>query len=78
MLRKRAPIVGAAAGMAFGLALFLMQDEGLNAILGTSGTPGEYPWQAHARGAVSHLVLGAVTDATLDVLDRMFEPMPYH
>ena len=73
-LRKRMPIVGAAGGMAFGLALFLMQDEGLNPVLGTSGLPGEYPWQAHARGAIGHLVLGAVTDATLDVFDRVFDP----
>lgn len=77
-LRNRVPMVGAAGGTAFGLALFLMQDEGLNPVMGTSGTPGEYPWQAHARGLVGHLVLGAVTDATVNVLDRLFDPMPYH
>ena len=77
-LRKRAPVVGALGGAAFGLSLFLMQDEGLNPVLGTSGTPGEYPWQAHARGAVGHLVLGVVTDGTLGVLDRLLEPIPQH
>lgn len=77
-LRKRVPIVGAAAGTAFGLALFLMQDEGLNPVIGTSGMPGEYPWQAHARGLIGHLVLGAVTDATINVFDRVFNPMPHH
>lgn len=71
VLRKRVPAVGAAAGMAYGLALFLLQDEGLNPLIGTSGAPGEYPWQAHARGLVGHLVLGAVTDATLNALDRV-------
>jgi hypothetical protein len=70
-LRHRVPGIGAARGMLFGLGLFAMQDEGINPIIGTSGNPGEYPWQAHARGLVGHLVLGAVTDATLNVLDRV-------
>ena len=71
VLRKRVPAVGAAGGLMYGLGLFLMQDEGLNPILGTSGKPGEYPWQAHARGLVGHLVLGAATHAALEVLDRV-------
>lgn len=58
-------------GLLYGLELFLVQDEGLNPILGTSGGPTEYPWQAHARGLVGHLVLGAVTHATLNVLDQV-------
>jgi hypothetical protein len=70
-LRNRVDGVDTAGGMAYGLGLFLMQDEGLNPILGTSGKPTEYPWQAHARGLVGHLVLGAVTNATLEVLDRV-------
>lgn len=70
-LRKRVGGVGAAGGLLYGLGLFLVQDEGLNPILGTSGGPTEYPWQAHARGLVGHLVLGAATHATLDLLDRV-------
>ena len=70
-LRKRVPGVGAAGGMVYGLGLFLLQDEGLNPVLGTSGEPWEYPWQAHARGLIGHLVLGAVTHATLNALDRV-------
>ena len=70
-LRNRVDGIGATGGLVYGLALFLVEDEGLNPILGTSGGPTEYPWQAHARGLVSHLVLGAVTHATLDVLDRV-------
>lgn len=70
-LRKRVGGVGAAGGLLYGLSLFLLQDEGLNPLLGTSGKPGEYPWQAHARGLVGHLVLGAATDATLNVLDEL-------
>lgn len=71
VLRKRVPAVGAAGGLLYGLGLFLMQDEGLNPLMGTSGKPWEYPWQAHARGLVGHLVLGAATHATLEVLDRV-------
>lgn len=67
--RNRIPAIGAASGMAYGLGMFLMQDETLNPLLGTSGGPTEYPWQAHARGLVGHLVLGFVTDAVLNVLD---------
>ncbi len=71
VLRHRVPAVTAAGGMLYGLGLFLMQDEGLNPLLGTSGKPMEYPWQAHARGLVGHLVLGAVTHVTLELLDRV-------
>lgn len=70
-LRNRVDGIGAAGGLVYGLGLFLIEDEGLNPLLGTSGRPTEYPWQAHARGLVSHLVLGVVTHATLDVLDRV-------
>ncbi|HEV2148283.1 MAG TPA: DUF1440 domain-containing protein [Longimicrobiaceae bacterium] len=71
VLRNRVRAVGAAGGMLYGLALFLAQDEGLNPILGTSGKPTEYPPQAHLRGLVGHLVLGAATHATLNALDRV-------
>lgn len=70
VVRKQAPQVRAGRGLLYGLTLFLVQDELVNSVAGFSGTPTEYPWQAHARGLVGHLVYGAVTDATLDVLDR--------
>lgn len=70
-LQKRVDGVGAGGGLLYGLGLFLMQDEGLNPLMGTSGKPWEYPWQAHARGLVGHLVLGAVTHATFQALDRL-------
>lgn len=71
VLRNRVGGVGAGRGMLYGLGLFLMQDEGLNPVLGTSGKPMEYPWQAHARGVVGHLTLGLVTDTTFEILDRV-------
>lgn len=70
-LHKRVDGIGAGGGLAYGLGLFLLQDEGLNPIIGTSGKPGDYPWQAHWRGLVSHLVLGAVTNATVKALDQV-------
>lgn len=62
-LHSRAPAIATGRGSFFGLSLFLLQDEGLNTVLGLAGKPQEYPWQAHARGLVSHLVYGLVTDA---------------
>lgn len=70
VLRKRVPVVGAGGGLLYGLAMTLMEDEGISPLLGLAGAPTEYPWQAHLRGVVGHLVLGAVTHATLDLLDR--------
>lgn len=68
--RSRGAWVRPGFGVLLGLGLFLMQDELLNPILGTSGTPGEYPWQAHVRGLVGHVTYGAVTDAALALLDE--------
>jgi hypothetical protein len=69
-LRDRVPAVGTGRGLLYGLGLFLVQDELLNAAGGFSAGPRAYPWQAHARGLVAHLVYGAVTDAVLDLLHR--------
>lgn len=70
-LRHRVDGIDAGRGMLYGLGLFLLEDEGVAPLMGFASAPGAYPWQAHARGLVSHLVLGAVTDATLDLLDRV-------
>jgi hypothetical protein len=69
-LRNRVPGIGAAHGLVHGAVLFLLVDEAAKPLLGLSGGPTEFPWQAHARGLAGHLVLGGVTDATLDLLDR--------
>lgn len=69
-LRDRAGWLGAGRGLLYGLGLFLVNDELLAPALGLASGPAQYPWQAHARGLVAHLVLGAATDAVLDVADR--------
>lgn len=71
MLRNRVPGLKAGRGTAFGLGLFFMQDEGLNALAGLSAKPNEYPWQAHARGFVAHAVYGLVLDTALEMADRL-------
>lgn len=62
-LRGRVDYLDAGRGSLFGLGLFLIQDEGVNAAVGLSGRPRDYPWTAHARGLIAHLVYGLVTDA---------------
>lgn len=69
-LRHRVEGLDAGHGLLYGLGLFLAMDEIVAPALGLAAGPTEYPWQAHARGLVSHLVLGVVTDVVLDVLDR--------
>ncbi len=67
-LQDRVPALGIGRGALFGLGLFLIQDELVNAATGLSGRPRQYPWQAHARGLVAHLVYGVVTDTLLRLL----------
>ena len=71
VLRHKAPALTTGQGTLFGLGLFLVQDEGLNAVTGLSAPPAAYPWQAHARGLVAHLVYGLVLETTLSTADRL-------
>ena len=65
LLRRRVPMLGAGRGLVFGLVLFAVNDELLNAALGLSGPPDAYPAAAHLRGLVGHVVLGMATDLAL-------------
>jgi hypothetical protein len=67
-MQDRAPALGVGRGALFGLGLFLLQDELVNAATGLSARPRQYPWQAHARGLIAHIVYGVVTDPLLRVL----------
>ncbi len=69
LLRGRVAGIGAGRGLLYGAVLFLLNDEILAPVLGLASGPTAYPWQAHARGLISHVVLGAATDTVLDVLD---------
>ncbi len=70
-MRHRMQGLGMARGPLYGLGLFVAQDEVVNAITGLSAPPRRYPWQAHARGLVAHLVYGLVTDLALDAMDAV-------
>ncbi|AFZ66253.1 DUF1440 domain-containing protein [Deinococcus peraridilitoris] len=74
VLRHRFRELSKAQGFLYGLSLFAMNDELVNPLLKLSGGPRAYPWQAHARGLVEHIVLGMVTDAVLRVMDRELHP----
>lgn len=70
VLRRKVPAIANGRGTLFGLAMFLLQDEGLNTVVGLSAKPDRYPWQAHARGLVGHLVYGAALETLLRLADR--------
>ncbi len=62
LLRGFAPGVTTARGGLYGLAMFVLQDEVGNTVLGLSGNPLNYPVRDHARGAAAHTLFGVVTD----------------
>ncbi|HVM38147.1 MAG TPA: hypothetical protein VM265_07160 [Sphingomicrobium sp.] len=70
VVRDKLPGRGPARGLLYGLGLFLLQDETANAVTGLGAKPNRYPWQAHARGLISHLVYGVVTEMVLNGMDR--------
>lgn len=71
LLRRRAPAVRAANGLAFGTGFYVVVDEILNPVLGLTPGPQAFPWQAHARGLGGHLAFGATTELVLEGLDRV-------
>jgi uncharacterized membrane protein YagU involved in acid resistance len=56
------------AGIATGLTLFVIVDEGLNPIIGSSAPPQAYPVVSHVRGFVGHLAYGLALAATVEAL----------
>lgn len=70
LMRGKIPGNGVSRGALFGLSLFLVQDEALNSFGGLGAKPGAYPWQAHARGLIAHVVYGLTTEFVLNVMDR--------
>ena len=70
-LRHKMPGLDAGRGTVFGLGLFFLQDEGLNALTGLSARPNDYPWQAHARGFIAHAVYGLTLDTILNLADGL-------
>lgn len=71
MLRNRLPGADAGAGLLFGIAFWLMLDEGANYALRLTPGPTAFPWQTHARGLAGHLVFGVAAHTTLKALDAV-------
>ena len=67
-LRDRLIWLTAGRGFAFGVTTWAVEDEWASARLGLSGPPTKYPWQAHGRGFIGHVVYGLTVDAVLRVL----------
>ncbi len=70
LLRRRYESADWGQGLWFGLLFWAIVDEGMTPLFGLAEMPQVYPWQAHARGFVGHLVFGVVADTVLDVFDR--------
>lgn len=70
IIRRRVPVMKAGSGALYGFGLFVLSDEIAAPALGLASGPGAYPWQAHVRGAVAHVVLGVVTESLLRLGDR--------
>ncbi len=68
-IRNHIPAPAITKGLGFGASLWLLGDEGLNPALGLTPGPSSFPWQTHARGLVSHLVFGLVTEGVLSLAD---------
>jgi hypothetical protein len=69
-LREQYPTMAAGRGALFGFAVYVLNDEVLNTVTGSGADPRAYPWQAHARGLISHLVYGMATDLALNMMEQ--------
>ncbi|HVM00077.1 MAG TPA: hypothetical protein VM324_12360 [Egibacteraceae bacterium] len=68
-LRRANPAVTVGKGAVWGAGLYLANDLVAGRLLRIMGPQRDYPWQAHARGIVGHVVLGVTTHAVLAALD---------
>ncbi|MBG6219000.1 hypothetical protein IWX75_003488 [Arthrobacter sp. CAN_A6] len=69
--RHKVPALRAGNGALYGCGLFALMDETVDPALGIAAGPTHYPWQAHVRGLVSHIVLGITTETVLRASDRV-------
>ncbi len=67
--RRQYPWLRTGRGALYGLGLFVLNDEIGARLLGIAGPQRSYPWRSHVRGLLGHVVLGVVTEATLNAMD---------
>ena len=68
VVRRHVPVARLGRGLAFGMALFAVNDEYLNTKLGLAGPFDAYPPEAHLRGVAGHAVLGVATETGIQLL----------
>lgn len=68
VVRRYLPVARLGRGLAFGLALFAVNDEYLNTKLGLAGPIEAYPPETHLRGLAGHAVLGVGTETGIQLL----------
>ena len=68
VVRRYLPFARLGRGLAFGLALFAINDEYLNTKLGLAGPMEAYPPETHLRGLAGHAVLGVGTETGIQLL----------
>lgn len=68
VLRRWLPFARFGRGLAYGLALFVVNDEWLNTQLGLAGPVDAYPPETHLRGLAGHAVLGVSTETGIQLL----------
>jgi len=68
IVRRYLPFARLGRGLAFGLALFAINDEYLNTKLGLAGPMDAYPPETHLRGLAGHAVLGVGTETGIQLL----------
>ena len=66
--RRWIPFARLGNGLAFGLAIFAVNDELLNTKLGLASEPAAYPFETHVRGFAGHAILGVTTESAIQVL----------
>lgn len=67
--RQQYPWLRTGRGALYGLGLFLVNDEIGARLLRIAGPQRSYPWRSHVRGLIGHVVLGVVTEATLNAME---------
>jgi uncharacterized membrane protein YagU involved in acid resistance len=70
LYRHRIKLLRYWRGPVYDISLFIAFDEIITPGLGFASGPFSYPWQAHARGFIVHLILGTATDMMLNLLDN--------
>lgn len=68
MLAELAPEAAPYGGIPFGLAVWLLADEGAVPLLGLSKRPDQYSPEVHAYSLAAHCVFGLTTELTRGVL----------